>query len=367
MSAMAPLHASNARLKSWLFDHALPLWWEVGVDWTRGGFFERISYDGRPVEAPRRLRVVARQTWVFAAASELGWPGPWRDAVEHGLKAINDVYARGDGLYAILADASGAVIDNTPAPYEQAFTLLALAGAQAALGGSFEDQAVRLRRALHAAHIVRVDGGVPEHGWLQANPMMHLLEAAQAWERIGGNPGWRTLAQTITNTALTKMIDPVTGALCEQYDAGWTAYASADVEPGHQLEWGWLLHAQDGARETARRLVEIGETKGAVDGLIIASLDRNLGRRDLSTRLWAQTERIHAHACVGNVQQLPAAMDGLFEFLDAPLTGTWRERMGPDRTFIEEAPPASSLYHIVSASLALDRACRNSVKQYQDF
>ncbi len=192
--------------------------------------------------------------------------------------------------------------------------------------------------------------------------MMHLLEATQAWERIGANPHWRSLTQTITHTVLNRMIDPATGAVCEQYDAGWTPRANADVEPGHQFEWGWLLHAQAEARDTSQRLIEIGENNGVAEGLIVASLDRDLGRRDLSARLWAQTERIHAHACSGNVERLPVAMDGLFRFLDAPLNGTWRERMGPDRKFIEEAPPASSLYHIVSASLALDRACRNSMK-----
>ena len=51
MSAPPAIHVLNDQLKRWLFDHALPLWSEVGVDRARGGFFERIDLAGRAVEA----------------------------------------------------------------------------------------------------------------------------------------------------------------------------------------------------------------------------------------------------------------------------------------------------------------------------
>ncbi|MDP2259088.1 MAG: AGE family epimerase/isomerase [Caulobacter sp.] len=356
MSAPAPIPALNAELKAWLFDHALPLWWEVGADHARGGFFERIDLSGRAVEGPRRVRVAARQTWVFAAAGRLGWTGPWREAVAHGVRAL-ETYARPDGLYGVLADADGRLVDDTPSPYEQAFAMLALSAAQEAFGGDFEARAASLRQTILAAGIVRADGGVLEQDSLQANPMMHLFEAVQAWTRISGDPAWAALADVIARTALTRMIDAATGALCEQYAPDWTPRPDADVEPGHQLEWGWLLLAHGAGADAACRLIEIGETRGVERGVAIFSLDRALTPRDRSARLWAQTERLHAHAAAGRWGDIPPAVEGLRRYLDVPVPGAWRDRMLPDGFFVEEAAPASSLYHIVSAAAALDRAC----------
>lgn len=358
---IVPLHIQtlNTGLKDWLFDHALPLWSGVGIDRVRGGFYERIDLSGRAVEGPRRVRVAARQTWVFATAGKLGWSGPWREAVAHGVRAMG-AYARPDGLYGILADAEGRLVDDTPSPYEQAFALLALSAAQETLGGDFEARAVRLRDTLLATGIVRPDGGVFEQGSLQANPMMHLFEAVQAWTHVGDDPAWAALADAIAATALSRMIDPATGALCEQYAPDWTPRPDADVEPGHQLEWGWLLLSHGSGGDAARRLIEIGESRGVERGVAIFSLGRNLAPRDRSARLWAQTERIHAHAVTGRWDDLPAAVNGLRRFLDVPVAGTWRDRLAPDGAFVEEAAPASSLYHIVSAAAALDAACASA-------
>ena len=48
------------QLKTWLLEHAYPLWASAGRD-PDGGFFEKIDQAGRPVEASRRIRVAARQ------------------------------------------------------------------------------------------------------------------------------------------------------------------------------------------------------------------------------------------------------------------------------------------------------------------
>ncbi len=356
MVAPSHIQALNAQLKAWLFEHALPLWWEAGVDPARGGFAERLDLAGRTVEGPRPLRVAARQTWAFATAGRLGWGGPWREAVAHGAEALA-TYARPDGLYGILADAERRLLDDTPAPYEQAFALLALSAAHEALGGDFEARAVDLRETLLITGVVRPDGGILERGSLQANPMMHLLEAAQAWSRVSDDRAWPALGDAIAASALTRMKEPATGALCEQYAPDWTPRPDADVEPGHQLEWGWLLLEHGAGGDAAHRLIEIAETRGVERGVAIFSLDRGLSPRDRSARLWAQTERIHAHAVARRWNDLPPAVEGLRRFLDVPVSGTWRDRLLPDGAFVEEAAPSSSLYHIVSAVAALERAC----------
>jgi mannose-6-phosphate isomerase len=158
------------------------------------------------------------------------------------------------------------------------------------------------------------------------------------------------------------MVDPVTGALCEQYAPDWTPRPDADVEPGHQLEWGWLLlrHARHAGRPdpaAARRLIEIGETRGVERSVAISSLGQDLLPRDRSARLWAQTERLHAHAMACRWADIPPTLEGLNRFLAVAVQGTWRDRLLPDGSFVEEAAPATSLYHIVSAAAALDSAC----------
>jgi len=346
------VHALNAELKRWLFDHALPLWWDVGFDRDKGGCFEKIGQDGRAVEGPRRARVAARQAWVYAEAGKLGWTGPWEAARDHALEALTTTFARGDGLFRILAAPDGTPLDETANPYEQAFALLALSGA------GREAEAIRTREAMEAAGLLRPDGGVLDDGLLRANPMMHLFEAVQAWAAVGADPGWKTLASRIADSALARLIDPETGALIELFTADWRALPDADVEPGHQFEWGWLLMQHRGDNAPARRLIEIGETRGVEQGVAIFSLDQQLRPRDRSARLWSQTERLHAHAAAGNRDGVIKGAAGLQRYLDVPVPGLWRDRLLPDGAFIDEPAPGSSLYHIISAVSALDAACR---------
>ncbi|MFZ5669625.1 MAG: AGE family epimerase/isomerase [Pseudomonadota bacterium] len=358
MPIPAEIHALDTWLKGWLFDHALPLWWEVGADRVKGGWFEKIGLDGTAVEGPRRARVAARQTYVYAMAGRLGWGGPWREAMAHALAALLGPFAGEDGLFRMVTSPTGAPLDDRRDPYDQAFALLALASAQEAGAGPQEDRALAVLAAMETAGLLRADGAVLHEGVIKANPMMHLFEAAQAWARVGASGRWKALAEMIARAALGRMIDLETGALGEILDGDWRPDPEADVEPGHQLEWGWLLLTQLGDSAPARRLIEIGETRGVERGVVIFSLDRSLRPRDRSARLWAQTERIHAHAVAGDWAGVLRGAEGLRPYLEVPAPGTWRDRLTPDGVFVEEPAPGSSLYHIVSAVMALDAARR---------
>ena len=117
------------RLLSWLLNDALQIWWAVGADKTGGGFHEAIDLAGKPVLAERRARVQARQIFTYAVAGELGWNGPWREAVRHGLDFYIGRYRRPDGLFVNALRADGSPSPANPHLYEQAFTLLAIATA----------------------------------------------------------------------------------------------------------------------------------------------------------------------------------------------------------------------------------------------
>ena len=49
------------------------------------------------------------------------------------------------------------------------------------------------------------------------------------------------------------------------------------------------------------------------------------------------------------------AAETLATYLDTPIRGLWRDRLDASGSFIEEPAPASSLYHLVGAALALSR------------
>ena len=61
------------RLGSWLREAAWPAWLANGIDRDRGGFFEALDLHGKTCTADfRRLRVVARQIYVFSEAHRAG-------------------------------------------------------------------------------------------------------------------------------------------------------------------------------------------------------------------------------------------------------------------------------------------------------
>ncbi|RYF90512.1 MAG: AGE family epimerase/isomerase [Caulobacteraceae bacterium] len=363
------------RLKAWLFEDALPLWWNVGTDHARGGFFEKLTLDGAPVALPRRTRVVARQVYVFAQAGRMGWTGPWREAVTHGLASLNGPLARPDGLFRFSVDEGGHPVDDSPQPYEQAFGLLALSAARQALGPGhgLESLALRTRAAL-ARTLGRPDGGVHDDagrtGPFRANPLMHLFEAALAWREAGDDGGWSDLAGRIARLAREHLIQPG-GALPELFDLDWTPLSEALVEPGHQFEWGFLLlrHAaladNEASRQAARALIALAERTGvdAARGVALAALDQALQPVDRTARLWPQTERTRAGALLARIDPdggWPIAAQGgrsLLRYLETPRPGLWFENLEPDGAFRDEPSPASSLYHLVGAIQALDEAC----------
>lgn len=180
------------RLKIWATEAAYPLWWSAGADHVKGGFFEKLDMNGRPVDGARRGRVLPRQIFSFSLAGELGWNGPWREAVEHGLSFYLSAYRRPDGLFRALIGPNGESLDDTATLYDQAFAMLAMA----AVARVTPDRAEAMQRlALQVCKMLVVTRKHPQGGcYPTAPPMapqgsnehMHLLEACLAWTEVGG-------------------------------------------------------------------------------------------------------------------------------------------------------------------------------------
>lgn len=361
-------------LRDWLFDRALPLWWQVGADHARGGYYERIDFSGRPVILPRRSRVAARQAFCYCEAGRLGWQGPWRAAARHALTSLRERFMQADGTVSPAVQPDGAPLAGKAFDlYDQAFALLAYASGHQSIapGGEWRAPARTLidtltRDFAHPSGGFREDrdGELP----LRANPHMHLLEAALAWLCIDEDPMWRQLADRTVALCLERFIDPRSGALREFFAADWTPLSGLQgqtLEPGHHYEWAFLLDRW--ASLTGR------QRPAAVASLIAFAdahgIDRNRGVavnavtldgkvRDGVARLWPQTERLRAYIATGQTEQngrLAEAIASLWRYLAAPLPGLWYENLRADDRFAMEAAPATSLYHLVGVIAELWR------------
>ena len=368
-------------LKAWALEHAFPSWWEVGADKIQGGFFEKIALDGTPVEAPRRARVQPRQIYSYAVAGLLGWDGPWKQALEHGLDFYLSKYRRPDGLMRTLVAGDGSPLDDKVDLYDQAFGLFGLAMASSVLPerADLPALATGLRDTLYAKlkhPVAGFEESAPRTLPLLSNPHMHLFEASLAWVETGGDAHWRVMANEIAELALAKFIAPESGGLREYYDGDWNPAPGVEgriIEPGHQFEWAWLLlrwgklAGRDDATTAALRMIEIGEGPG-VDperGVAIFALLDDMSVHDGIARLWAQTEQVKAGVLAaqvtGDARWWTTAANGaeaLLKYFDVPVKGLWRDKLQTDGTFVDEAAPASSFYHIVCAILELDRAIK---------
>lgn len=374
-AAQVGARACQQRLSDWLVQQAYPLWSRAGVDPRNGGFQERLTQDGAALFEPRRARVQPRQIYAFAQAPSLGWHGDARAIVKRGMEFFLRHYPRADGLYRTLVAPDGAPLDNSAWLYDQAFALLGLAAARSLPGSdpALETHAHGLLKALDGT-LKRVGpgfySGLPERFPLLSNPHMHLLEAALAWCELSAERAWRVLADELGDLALTRFIDPISGALRETFDEAWSPLAGPEgrrVEPGHQFEWAWLLLRwrpnDDTARRAAFRLIEIGERSGVRNGVAIDALFDDLSVHETTARLWPQTERLKASVLAASLTgqshywvSAAAAAQGLLRYLDTPVAGLWYDRLSAEGVFHIGPAPASSFYHIVAAILALTQA-----------
>ena len=364
---MSDVTREAQRLRGWLFDAVLPLWWGQGADHVRGGFHEKIAPDGTPLDMPRRLRVAARQAHAYSEAGRMGWPGPWAAASAWALDELRLHFIADDGTVISLASPGGDVLDPRFDLYNQAFALLAFAaGERGDVGsGKWRTLAGRLRNRLdeayahsEAGYLESREAAVP----LRSNPHMHLLEAAMVWMEIDPDPVWRRMADEIATLALERFIDSKSGALREFFAIDWSPAPGIEgriAEPGHQYEWAYLLNRW--AMLTGRalpdavgRLIAFADAYGIdhTRGVAVNAVLTDGSAHDGNARLWPQTERIRAYCGDRNAiddGRMDWAVAGLVKYFESPRPGLWFDTLGLDNKMVVEPSPASSLYHIVGA------------------
>jgi mannose/cellobiose epimerase-like protein (N-acyl-D-glucosamine 2-epimerase family) len=366
------LAESASWLWRWLAEQALPLWWRAGADHVGGGFFESLGQDGVALPAPRRCRVQPRQIYAFALSWRVGWDGPAGAVAEHGLGYFIEKYRRPDGLFRTSVEADGRVRDDRAVLYDQAFALLGLFGAHQIEPRPWVRQAAEslLERILqhfkHPAGGFREDDGAP----FQSNAQMHLFEACIAWGAVAGGKFTDT-ANELGSLCLDRLIDCEHGVIDEYYDADWRLDRPNDerrIEPGHQLEWAWLLSEWSKAGERSvdgyvERLFEVGEASVIPSiNAAPAAISLDGATSDPVARLWPQTERLRTAAFLSRAARSDRAVytraaaraaASVRSYLETPVSGLWRDKQKLDGTFVDEPAPASSLYHLAGAIAAL--------------
>ena len=375
-AAVHDVPTAHAAFRGWMFGQALPFWAGAGNDAPGRGVREALHLDGSPAGLPfKRMRVQARQVYAFSHAALLGW-APGRAVAEDAYAFITRQGARPDGAWARRLSPEGEVLDAAADLYDLAFVLFALAW-HARLTGSDEPLA-RARRTLDwiADEMAHPSAGyhnvLPrEDGPRQQNPHMHLLEAVLALYETSGDPYYAGHAHALVALFRRHLFDPATGTLGEFFAPDWSpapGEAGTHVEPGHHMEWAWLLDQH--ARLTGADVeAEIGRLYGfalrhgldPATGLLWDAVGRDGAVRLRSFRLWPQTEALKAHAAragrggnsLAQVAQATRALGT--RFLQGCLPGTWTDQLDATGASKSRLIPTSSFYHVFMAYAELDR------------
>lgn len=358
---------SDAR--SWLYEEALPLWGDIGVD-DEHGFVELLAPDGSvPDIGYKRLFVQARQVYVFSHAYLTGYPAGL-EVARQGWDFLRQHGWRTDGGWVRRLGRHGQVLDPTLDLYAQATMLFAMAwwikASNEVSALQFADltlEAIDERLALGPGA-----GCLSERGpaaTLLQNPHMHLFEALLALHSVTGAARFKARAAEILELFDSAFFDDDTGTLAEYYHESWRRAAGEYgqiVEPGHHYEWVWLLNQaasilplSDHASESLFAFAE-RYGRGPAEGLIFDSVLSSGVLHTGSYRLWPITEALKAHLArfeshgTLDVRRVSETLDGLFGyFLAAPRAGTWIDRFNANLEPAVDTVPASSFYHLFLA------------------
>jgi mannose-6-phosphate isomerase len=350
----------------------LPFWGVIGVD-EDGGFHEKTDLEGRPdLTSARRMRVQARQLYVFSEAAVRGWWAPARGVADAGFESFIRTCWAPDGapgfVHTLRPDKSP--LDRKRDAYDHAFALFALAWYHKASG---DPRALALaHRTLDVMDQILADpvnGGfiesVPEALPRRSDPHMHLLEAMLEWTGATGEARFLSVARQMTALFEARFFAAETGALREYFAADLSPASGRDglvVAPGHHFEWNWLLAwaralgATD-IKAPADALYDFGVRYGLdAQGFAIDECDPSGRQVRASRRAWPQTELIKAHinkAREGLDGAAEAAATVALKFLDSYLAtdvpGIWMDQFDADGRGMSDNAPASTLYHIVVA------------------
>jgi mannose/cellobiose epimerase-like protein (N-acyl-D-glucosamine 2-epimerase family) len=363
---------TSQKVRRWLTGKALPLWSSAGVD-PEGGFTERLTMTGAPdFGAAKRVRVQARQIYVFSHASLIGlWPAG-ADLARRAFEFIQRTARRDDGAFVHLLDRRGRVLDAKCDTYDHAFLLYAFGWLYCASGAPEVRQAIEDIAATIEARLRHPSG----QGYLEdeigpgpvrrQNPHMHLFEAFLSAYAATGDKRFLERAAAIRALFAARFYDPKARVLREFFTDAWQPASGEDgtiLEPGHHCEWAWLLHQFGRAAGTAppaeaEGLLAFARASGTEPGSGLLHDEVWLGGRvkKASKRCWPQTEALKAEIVTAESEgrPVPARADDIIAnlfryYLDTGCPGGWNDIVDEANQPIAEFMPASTFYHVFLA------------------
>lgn len=382
------LHRSHSRLMQWLKDDVFPLWLAYGIDPETGRCAEQLKTDGSPDwQAPLRSRVQARQIYSIAKGIELGLaPSAAEEVAEKALDFyIAECFDRGidhGALYVWTEDPKAR--DEVRDLYTQAFPMLAGATLYRGTGNK---RALELALAVDSfiqREFRAENGGYLERpgqvdGRRRQNPHMHLLEAYLALHQATGDEQYLLRCDEIMTLFDNHFFDAANPAIIEFFDMDWQPYSGKNqaVEPGHALEWAWLLGEYGKARTNSRledahslamRAIEQGSHP--VSACIINECEPDHSPRNSRQRLWPQTELLKAAVTLTAGEKITfeagaglinRTVDSLFaNYFDHGPEGAWIDELDEQGRPVAGPSPASTFYHIICAADVLDSFVQGS-------
>lgn len=373
----------SQKFVNWCKFHALPFWANKGTDPT-GGFYETLNYDGTPdISVKRRVRVQARQSYVYSLAAINGWYQPSKAVADNGWAFLTQQGLAGGGSIssdsfngcAHLLNPDGSLYDGMRDTYAQAFLLLASAWRYRATSDPHALEILYATTSFLTRHFKSEYGG-----WIEdcgnslprrQNPHMHLFEAFMAAYEATNDTQFLDLASEVFDLFKNYFFDVKNQCVLEYFTNDWNPVDRnyARVEPGHMMEWCWLLEwygrlSGKTVKQYADALFVSAIKNGLnpVTGLLIDEyrLDRCISKT--SSRLWPQTEFIKACLArhrLGHEDALAHAalvIETLFAFyLNTPLLGGWHDSLSGTGKVCSSQMPASTFYHLACVVNELEK------------
>ena len=359
----ARLAQSARELRDWTAN-ALPFW----ADRARlpdGSWVEHLHLDGTADrQAERRWRVMARQAVAYAQATLAGWHDG-RKVAEESFRVFWEQGWTGDHVvHRILPD--GTVSDGRDDLYDHAFALLACARMHQLTGRP--DYLRKADRVLTYIQSQQHSAGGFREGTLKPlprrqNPHMHLLEASLALFETSGDAAHMHIAHEVM--ALFEAHFFRDGLILEFFEGDWSVDPERGdrVEPGHAMEWVWLLSQYDKAVKADHSRERRALYDRALHKRPLFLFDEELATGETvreTSRLWVQTETVKAHLAMAEHGDAAAAARAA-ETIDAMLQsslrpdGTWWDQLNRCGANVAQTIPVSTFYHIVLMAVEAER------------